>query len=111
MNNLLFLLLICFLFSSCAKTNDEPFSDYRFEVFCDNCVISIKNDPDTQTYNVSGYRSIPIDFKPPFINVSLNTIKHTDHTTIKFIGGGYDRIIFSHDLYRAEGTLYIKFNL
>lgn len=111
MNKLIALLLICFLFSSCVKTNDGPYSDYRFEVSCDNCVISIKNGFDVQTYNVYGYRSIPIDHKLPVIDVSLYTINNRDYTTVRFLGSGYNRIVFDDDLYNDDPTTYITLNL
>ncbi|WP_367867845.1 hypothetical protein [Pedobacter sp. WC2423] len=111
MNKLAALLLICFLLSSCVKTNDGPYSDYRFEVSCDNCVISIKNGFDVQTYNVSGFRSIPFNHQLPVVDVSLYTINNRDYTTVKFLGSGYNRILFDDDLYYDDPTTYITFNL
>ncbi|RAJ27254.1 hypothetical protein [Pedobacter cryoconitis] len=111
MNKLLALLLICFITGSCIKVDNQPYSDYRFEVSCDNCVITIKNGFDIQSYNVSGYRSIPFNHRLPIVNVSLYTLNDMDYTTVRFTGSGYNRILFDDDLYYDDPTTVIEFNL
>ncbi|QNK63891.1 hypothetical protein H7F33_05185 [Pedobacter sp. PAMC26386] len=111
MIKLLPLLLLCFLFSSCIKTTDGPYSDYRFEVSCDNCVINLKSGFDNQTYNVRGYRSIPYNHTLPLITVSLWTDNHIDYTKVRFVGSGYDRNLFDNDLYYNDPTVVIDLRL
>ena len=111
MFKLLPLLLICLLFSSCIKTTDGPYSDYRFEVSCDNCIINIKTGFDLQSYHVRGYQSIPYNHTLPRITVSLWTDNDIDYTTVRFIGSGYNRTLFDNDLYYNDPAVIVDLNL
>ncbi|KIO77623.1 hypothetical protein TH53_08225 [Pedobacter lusitanus] len=111
MIKLLPLLLVCILFSSCVKTTDGPYSDYNFEVSCDNCIITIKSGFDLQNYRVSGFRSIPYNHTLPLITVSLWTDNNADYTRVRFVGSGYDRILFNDDLYYNDPAVIVDLHL
>lgn len=107
-------ILLCLLISSCQKVNDnQPDSDYRFEVSCNDCTISIATgNYNTVTYNVRGYESIPYNHTLPAITVSLYTNDYYDDPTlVKFTGSGYNRILFNDDLYYDDPVTVIQFNL
>ena len=108
---LLSLLFLCLLFSSCEKALDGPHADYRLEVSCNNCVISIANGNSIQSYDVYGYRSIPFNHWLPVITVSLWTDDDVDDTIVKFKGSGYNNILFDGYLYYNDPAKIIEFNL
>ncbi|MBB5637713.1 hypothetical protein HDF26_000957 [Pedobacter cryoconitis] len=111
MIKLLPIFLICSLFSSCIKVTDGPYSDYRFEVSCDNCLIKIQSGFDFQSYHVRGFQSIPYNHTLPLITVSLWTDNNIDYTTVKFVGSGYNRIVFDDDLYYDDPAVVVDLRL
>lgn len=112
MHKLIPLLLLCFLLSSCVKVQDnEPASDYKFQVSCNSCTISITTGNSTESYFVHGYQSIPYNHSLPSITVSLWTDYDTDATQVKFTGSGYNRILFDGYLYYNDPAKIIQFNL
>ncbi|MBB6501784.1 hypothetical protein [Pedobacter cryoconitis] len=112
MTKLLSLLLLCVLLSSCVRVSDGiPDSDYRFEVTCGNCTISIKTGDNTQSYNVYGYQTIPYNHRLPIITVLLWTNYDKDHTRVGFTGSGYNRTLFNDYLYYDDPARVIQLNL
>jgi hypothetical protein len=113
MNKLLpLLLLISCLFISCAKVEEnEPDADYRFQVSCSSCTVSITTGNNTQSYYVQGYQSIPLYHSLPIITVALWTDYDTDNTLVRFVGSGYNRTLFDGYLYYNDPAKVIRFNL
>ncbi|WP_158799520.1 hypothetical protein [Pedobacter sp. L105] len=112
MKKLLPLLLLCFLFSSCKKVDDGvPDSEYQFQVTCSSCTIGIKAGNEVLAYNVQGYLAIPYNSTFPKITVSLYTDYDIDATTVKFVGSGYNTILFDGDLYYDDPATIIDLNL
>jgi hypothetical protein len=112
MNKLLLLLLLCFLFCSCEKTMDDSArSDYRFEVYCGNCTVSLESRNSFQTYNVQGFKSIPYSYDPPSIIVSVYTNYNQDQAQIRFLGSGYNRTLLDGYLYYNDPSRVFQVNL
>jgi hypothetical protein len=112
MKKILFVLLSCFLFSSCQKTTDgSPSSDYRFEVSCGNCTIRLESRNTVQTYNVRGFQVIPYNYDPPSIFVSVYTNYDQDRTQIRFLGSGYNRTLFNDYLYYSDPSTFFEVSL
>lgn len=106
------LLLFLFLFSSCQKVDDGvPDAEYNFQVTCNNCNISIRNGNNVYAYNVQGYLSIPFSNTVPIIVVSLYTDDNIDQTLVKFVGSGYNTVLFDGDLYYDDPAKVVQLNL
>jgi hypothetical protein len=106
------LLLFCFLFSSCEKISDGgPASNYRYEVSCSECTISVESGYDVQTYYVQGYLTIPYNRVTVGTTVSLWTDADSDKTLVVLKGGGYDRTIFNGYLYYNAPIVEISVSL
>jgi|GEM_PF-2879265 len=105
-------LLCCFFFSSCEKVTDgAPDFNYRYEVSCNRCTISIESGYSVQTYYVLGYYVIPYDQVLLGTTVSLWTDDDTDKTLVVLKGGGYDRTIFNGYLYYNSPIVEISVSL